>query len=139
MENNIVQNVMESVFKKIRESAISNNGVYFIDTESRDFDLVLFPLFEINDGEELCTVRVPKKYQGYFRSNEITLTFNGRTKHLEYANLRHWMVNYTDLQFGRDYQDALRLREQIITHRVEASYKEAERLITLKSKYGDER
>lgn len=139
MENNIVQNVMESVFKKIRESAISNNGVYFIDTESRDFDLVLFPLFEINDGEELCTVRVPKKYQGYFRSNEITLTFNGRTKHLEYANLRHWMVDYTDLQFGRDYQDALRLREQIITRRVEASYKEAERLITLKSKYRDER
>lgn len=135
MENSISQEVKERLFKKIRESAISSNGVYFVDAESRNFDVVLFPLFEINDGEELCTVRVPKKYQGYFRSNEITLTFNNRTKHLEYANLCHWMVNYIDLQFGRDYQDALRLRDQMITRRVESSYREVERLITLKSRY----
>jgi len=135
MENSLTQEVKERISKKIRESAASSGGVYFVDAESLDFDIILFPLFEINEGEELCTVRVPKKYQGYFRSNEITLTLNDRTKHLEYSNLRHWMVNSIDLQFGRDYQDALRLRDQMITRRVESSYREVERLITLKSRY----
>jgi len=135
MENNIEEEVKSRMFKKIRESAVENNGVYFVDSESRDFDIVLFPLFNLEEGDKFCTVRVPKKYQGYFRSNEIPLTPNDRTKHLEYANLRHWMVNYTDLQFGRDYQDAIRLRDQMISRRVEDSYREAERLITLKSRY----
>jgi hypothetical protein len=132
---NMTQDVKERISKKIRESAVSNNGVYFVDAESYEFDLILFPLIKINEGEEFCTVRVPKKYQGHFRSTEITLTLNERTKHLEYSNLRHWMVNYSDLQFGRDYENALSLRNQIITRRVEGSYREVERLITLKSRY----
>ena len=132
---NMTQDVKERISKKIRESAVSNNGVYFVDAESYEFDLILFPLIKINEGEEFCTVRVPKKYQGHFRSTEITLTLNERTKHLEYSNLRHWMVNYSDLRFGRDYENALSLRNEIITRRVEGSYREVERLITLKSRY----
>ncbi len=134
-ENNLTLEGKEGILKKIRESAVSSRGIYFVDVESPDFDIILFPLPEINESGELFTVRVPKKYQGYFRGNEITLTFNGRTKHLEYSNLRHWMVNSIDFQFGRDYQDTLRLRDQMITRRVESSYREAERLITLKSRY----
>jgi len=134
-KNNLTKEVKERLYKKIQGSAVSNNGVYFVDAESYDFDLVLFPLIKINEGEEFCTVRVPKKYQGHFRSTEITLTLNERTKHLEYSNLRHWMVNSIDFQFGRDYLDTVRLRDQMITRRVESSYREVERLITLKSRY----
>lgn len=135
MENNLTEEVKDRLFKKIRESAISNNGVYFIDSTSREFDLMLFPLLNMEDGEKLCSVKVPEKYQKIFRSGEITLTFNNRTKHLEYPDLRHWMVNSIDFQFGRDYQNALSLRKEMISMRVESLYKEAERLITLKTRY----
>lgn len=67
MENNLTQEVKERISKKIRESAVSSGGIYFVDAESRDFDIVLFPLVEINVGGELCTVRVPKKISGIFQ------------------------------------------------------------------------
>lgn len=41
-ENNLTLEGKEGILKKIRESAVFSRGIYFVDVESPDFDIILF-------------------------------------------------------------------------------------------------
>ena len=122
----------ESSMNLIRAGVEKEGGVYFVDSETRNYDLVKFELLSIGKDNVICTVKVPEKYVKIYRSEKINLAWNERTKHLTHLDMRHWTVCYTKYEFGRNLSQGKYLRRQIITTKINELHSEVERLIVLK-------
>ena len=135
--------ILKDKIELIRKGLI--DGVYFVDTTTENYDLVLFPLVSVGIGEHVkslekihteivCRVSVPERFRKTFRNEEIDLVWNERRCHLSNLDVRHWLLIHADLDFGRNMSGGEFLRRQVLARKISAVHSEVERLIVLKHK-----